>query len=373
MTALLEAPPVSFDADGFPMFSEDLVERLVERRRLVASVEAECTGLVAEMIHRRVHDDLGYRSLVSLLMDRLGVSAGVARGMIRVATALGEMPHAQAALESGDIDLFRVRLLVSAREANPELFARHEQTLVDTIGALAMGDAGRALEYWRQQAALELTEGDAAAQRQQRRLFVSVLGAMVHIDGRLDPVAGQVVISALDSLTDPGNLDPADERTPAQRRADALVDLCRDHLDHAELPARRNERPHVMVHLSLEALEGRAGRPCELDDTGVITPQAARRLACDAKITRIVTRGESQVLDVGRATRVVSTALRHALVARDRGCVIEGCGAPRRWCDAHHIIHWADGGPTSVDNLVLLCAHHHTLIHQDSIRLPKRE
>jgi hypothetical protein len=196
---------------------------------------------------------------------------------------------------------------------------------------------------------------------------------MVHIDGRLDRVAGQVVITALDSLTDPANFDAEDTRTPAQRRADALVDLCRDHLDHSDLPTQRKERPHVMVHLGLEALEGRAGKPCELDDTGVITPQTARQLACDAKITRVITRGESQVLDVGRTTRVISKGLRSALVARDGGCVIDACGAPRRWCDAHHVIHWADGGPTSLDNLILLCRRHHRAVHEGGVQLPPLE
>ena len=200
-----------------------------------------------------------------------------------------------------------------------------------------------------------------------------VMAGLVHIDGLLDPVSGQVVMTALDSLTDPGNLDPSDDRSPAQRRADALVDLCRDHLNQSELPTQRTERPHVMVHLSIDALEGRAGRPCELDDAGVITPRAARQLACDAKVTRIITTGESQVLDVGRATRVVGGGMRKALTARDRGCVIAGCGAPRRWCDAHHVKHWADGGPTSLDNLVLLCGRHHTLVHDGKVRIPSLE
>jgi hypothetical protein len=355
------------------MFSEDLVDRLVQRRRAAASIEAECTALVAEMIRRDIHDDLGYRSMTSLLMDRLGVSAGVARAMISVATAVADMPCTLTALTSGELDLARVRLLVAAREVNPTLFADHEQTLVDTISGLAMRDAGRALDYWSQQAAFEIAEHDAQAVRERRRLHVSVLGDMVHIDGRLDRVAGQVVITALDSLTDPANLDSDDRRTASQRRADALVDLCRDHLDHNDLPTQRKERPHVMVHLSLEALEGRAGKPCELDETGVITPQAARQLACDAKITRVITRGESQVLDVGRTTRVISTGLRAALAARDGGCVIDGCGAPRRWCDAHHVIHWADGGPTNLDNLVLLCGRHHTLLHEHRIQLPRQE
>ena len=369
MTAVMTPPA----ADGFPMFSEDLVERLVQQRRAAASIEAECTALVAEMIRRDIHDDLGSRSMTSLLMDRLGVSAGVARAMISVATAVADMPPTLAALALGDLDLARVRLLVAAREINSTLFADHEQTLVDTISGLGMRDAGRAFDYWSQQAALEVVEHDAQTVRERRRLHVSVLSGMVHIDGRLYPVAGQVVITALNSLTDPANFDAKDERNPAQRRADALTDLCRDHLDHNDLLAQRKERPHVMVHLSLEALEGRAGKPCELDDTGVITPQTARQLACDAKITRVITRGESQVLDVGRATRIVSTGLRNALVARDGGCVIGGCAAPRRWCDAHHIVHWADGGSTSLDNLVLLCGCHHTLVHEGRVRLPRRE
>ena len=355
------------------MFSEDLVARLVDRRRVSASIEAECTALIAEMIRRGIHDDLGYRSTTSLLMDRLGVSATVARGMIRVAKAVAEMPHTREALESGDLDLARVRLLVSAREANPELFCDHEQALVDSIRGLSMGDAHKALDYWAQQAAPEASEADAQALREQRRLHVSEMGGMVHIDGRVDRVAGQVVMTALNSLTDPGNLDPEDDRTPTQRRADAFVAVFQDHLDYSELPTQRKQRPHVLAHVSLEALEGRVGRPCELDDGGVITPQAARQLACDAKITRIITGARSQILDVGRATRVVSTALRIALVARDGGCVIDGCGAPRRWCDAHHVVHWADGGLTCLDNLVLLCGHHHTLVHEGKIRLPLRE
>ena len=89
-------------------------------------------------------------------------------------------------------------------------------------------------------------------------------------------------------------------------------------------------------------------------------------------VTRVAPDG-SGVLDVGRATRVVPTGLRAALEARDRGCVIPGCGAPRRWCDAHHVIHWADGGPTSLANLALLCDRHHTLVHEGRVRLPERQ
>jgi hypothetical protein len=368
MTTLVDRPDLDL-----PMVTADLVDLLVERRRAVVAVEAHCLELIGELLRRGGHEDLGYRSLVSLLTDRLGVSAGVARGMIRLATALEEMPATRVALQLGSLDLVRVRALVTAREANPALFADHESALVDTIEGLPMDQVGRALDYWCQQANLEGAESDAESRREQRRLFVFMVGGMVHVDGRLDPVSGQIVITALGTLTDPANLDPDDHRTPAQRRADALTDLCRDHLDHGDLPTQRTERPHVVVHLSLDTLEGRAGRPCELDDTGVITPSQARQIACDARVTRVITGADSQLLDIGRTTRVVPAAMRLALMVRDGGCVIAGCGAPRRWCDAHHIVHWAEGGPTSLANLVLVCARHHTLIHEGKVRLPVRE
>jgi hypothetical protein len=232
-----------------------------------------------------------------------------------------------------------------------------------------MRDVGRALDYWAQQASLEAAEGDAHQAHQRRRLHLSQVGNMVHIDGRLDRVDGEVVMTALNSITDPANLDPTDTRTPAQRRADALVRLCKDHLDHGDVPVQRHGRPHVLVHVSLEALEGRAGRPCETDQTGVITPAQARRLACDAAISRVITRGDSQILDVGRTTRTIPHGIRMAVIARDRRCV--NCGAPARWCDVHHLHHWADGGHTAVANACLLCDHCHGRIHDGTLQLPQ--
>jgi hypothetical protein len=119
----------------------------------------------------------------------------------------------------------------------------------------------------------------------------------------------------------------------------------------------------VVVTLDLDALEGRAGR-AELQDWGPVAPETARRLACDAKVSRVITDGAGQPLDVGRSTRVVPPALRRAATVRDRGCRFPGCGRPPGWCDAHHVRHWADGGETALDNLVLLCRPHHRAIHR---------
>jgi len=92
--------------------------------------------------------------------------------------------------------------------------------------------------------------------------------------------------------------------------------------------------------------------------------EAIRRLACDAGVVRMVTGPDSEVLDIGRTTRTVPAALRRVIDRRDGGCTTPGCDAPTAWCDAHHIVHWADGGPTNVDNLRLLCRRHHTVIHE---------
>jgi len=123
---------------------------------------------------------------------------------------------------------------------------------------------------------------------------------MARIDGELDPVGGKTVIIALRSLADPGNIDPGDDRTPGQRRADALIDLCDDHLQHGEVSASGGSRPQMTVTVSLDALKFSGTRPCELDDGTVIDPERARRIACDASVSRVLTRGDSEVLDVGR-------------------------------------------------------------------------
>ena len=185
---------------------------------------------------------------------------------------------------------------------------------------------------------------------------------MVKIDGLLDPVAGDLVLTALGAATAPPSKD--DPRTSRQRRADALAELARSFLDSGE--AAGSEKPHVVVLTDLDALQGHGGGTHETVDGHVLTPEQVRRYACDCIISRVVFGCSSEPIDIGRATRVVPASMRRAIVARDRHCTHPGCDRPSRWCDAHHIRHWGDGGPTSVANLKLLCRHHHTLEHRRS-------
>jgi hypothetical protein len=100
-------------------------------------------------------------------------------------------------------------------------------------------------------------------------------------------------------------------------------------------------------------------------DTGErVSPAVVRRLCCDASLLPVVLDGAGQPLDLGRERRLITGALRRALALRDKGCAFPGCDRPPRWCDGHHVVHWQDGGPTTLANAVLLCGHHHRLVHQ---------
>ncbi|HJX44270.1 MAG TPA: DUF222 domain-containing protein, partial [Geodermatophilus sp.] len=121
-------------------------------------------------------------------------------------------------------------------------------------------------------------------------------------------------------------------------------------------------RPHVVVRIDLDDLAASEGA-ARLGFGAVISAARARWLACDGGIARVVFGPDGIPLDVGREQRLVSGPLRRAVEARDGGCVFTGCHAPTSWCDVHHLVHWIDGGDTSLDNSALLCERHHTKVH----------
>jgi hypothetical protein len=346
---------------------DGLATDLDELERAARVIEAERARRLAEFERRGSFALDGHRSMSSWLAHRHRVAHSAASSQVRLARALHSMPATSEALAAGEVSSTAVALLLSARDAAPEQFAAAEETLVDAARSMSVGELKRAVDYWRQSADVE-----RAAEREERRferrsLHVSpTLDGMVRVDGDLDPETGQTLITALRAVQDAEarSSDRSDLRTPAQRRADALGELCRRWLDSWERPSVAGERPHVVVTIDLDSLEGRIGRRCELEDAGAITQEAARRWACDASVTRVITDARSQPLDVGRRTKVVPAPIRRAVAVRDRGCRFPGCERPPGWCDAHHVRHWADGGETALGNLILLCRPHHRTIHR---------
>ena len=344
----------------------DAIQDLVRARN---RLDAQLARRIGHFDRRHAHVDDGAVSTGSWLRWKTGMSDGAARRSVRLARDITSMPATSDAFESGDLDTTRVAMLVDARSVDANAFSATESALVDAATTQSHRGLRKVIAYWRQ-----AVDGPRELDREERlhhrrRLHLSrTLDGMFRLDAELDPESGEIVRTAIASLAEPWGKDGDDARTPAQRRADALTDISRNALDHAALPVRGGRRPHVDVVVSLEALEGRFGGRAELGDTD-LTPEAARRLLCDASVSRIVTMGDSRILDVGRSTRTVPAAIRRAVVVRDQQCRAKGCDRPPRWCDVHHLDHWADGGETKVDRLVLLCRFHHRLIHLGLIEL----
>ncbi|MGD9703873.1 MAG: DUF222 domain-containing protein, partial [Acidimicrobiia bacterium] len=197
-------------------------------------------------------------------------------------------------------------------------------------------------------------------------LHVSALSSGTRIiSGELQPVAGATFEHALRlaAVDDP---DGAPTRTWSQKQADALVTISEFFLTHHDHDTGIRHTPHVDIHVDLDTLEHRSPGRCELTDGTHLPRQQLERLLCDSHIGRIITRGGSAILDVGRRRRLVTPNQRRALVSRDHGCRVHGCEIPAWRCDAHHIHTWTDGGATNMANLVLLCSYHHHLLHRSS-------
>jgi hypothetical protein len=351
-----------------------LEEDFAELQRLGELLEGERLRRLAEIDRRRLFERDGFLSAVAWLVSRCRVAGGLAREHVRLARSLDRMTRTRAAFEAGDLSMSGVRVLASAHDVHPEAFGRAEAELTGAARLHSVPDLQRVVAYWRQGVEAEQALAGEDTLRQRRRLHASVtLLGSVRVDGDLDPETGETLLTALRAVldTEARSRTPEDDRTPTQRRADALGEICRQWLDRGGRPEVAGERPHVSVTVGIEVLRAEAGAgalgpagPGELDHTGPVPAATARQLACDASVMRVVMAGRSEPLDVGRRTPVVPPALRRAVIARDRHCRFPGCDRPQAWCDAHHAVHWADGGHTALGNLVLLCRRHHGMVHR---------
>jgi hypothetical protein len=209
-----------------------------------------------------------------------------------------------------------------------------------------------------------LAREEARADRRHLSLRPDPAGGL-RVSGRLDPQAAALLEAALEPLAAPrpADEDGPDPRTRGERQADALAEICRRFL--AGLPDSTGGEPYTVV-VTIRETDLRTGLGAALLAGGdAVSAATARRMACDARVVPAVLDGEGMPLDVGRARRLFTPAQRRALGLRDgEGCAFPGCDRPGAWTEAHHRVHWADGGPTDLSNGVLLCNHHHQVIHQ---------
>jgi hypothetical protein len=358
-------------------------EDFAELHRIGELVEIERLRRLGEIDRRGLFRRDGFLSTASWLSSRFRIAWGVAREHVRMARAIDRMPVLRSTVRTGDVPISAVRILAAAHEAEPGAFARAEERLVEAARVHPLAGLQRVVAVWRQVVEREHELDGADVVRDRRRLHASAtLAGSVRVDGDLDPETGETLLTALRAVLDAeARSGAADDRTPPQRRADALGEICRRFLDHGDRPAVAGERPHVTMTVAADALPADADTRAEvlrshdatmpafaavgeLDHAGPVPKELARQLACDASVMRVVLSGGSEPLDVGRRTPVVPAGLRRAVTVRDRHCRFPGCDRPHSWCDAHHVLHWADGGPTALSNLVLLCRRHHGMVHR---------
>jgi hypothetical protein len=301
---------------------------------------------------------------------RCGITRREAQEFLRVAEALQELPATRAAFSRGELTYTKVRALTRVATSSSE------EGLLELAGALTASQLERALRVYRR-----ITAADA---RETHELeFVShhfEEDGSLYLRARLAAEDGTLLVKALDAAHDRVLERRREERAvaandahvaadpvalpmrePRSARVEALLELADAALSASD--DEQGERARLVVHVDAVALASDAGGRSELDDGPVIAPETARRLGCDADVVAQVER-DGLPVSAGRTRRTVPPALRRLLEARDaETCCFPGCER-RRHLQAHHRRHWAHGGETSLDNLVLLCFHHHRLVHE---------
>jgi 5-methylcytosine-specific restriction endonuclease McrA len=310
----------------------------------------------------------GFRSCAHWLAWRVGLDLGAARERVRVARALGSLPRLAEALSRGELSYAKVRALT--RVATPETEER----------LLAVGRAGtachveRIVRGWRR--VDQLAEARETTQRHKSRALhvYQDEDGMVVIRGRLTPEAGAVLMQALAAARETMyQRKDVSAETPsmAQLQADALALLAETALHYGVDPGAPGERYQVVVHVDAPVLaDPEAPGQSVLEGGTHVSAETSRRLACD--VTRVVMRHDpdGRIVEVGARTRTIPPALRRALHHRDRGCRFPGCGVS--FGQGHHIRHWAQGGPTTLSNLALLCRRHHRAVHEEGYRVERQ-
>jgi len=350
-----------------------------EIAELSAHLEA-ATGRLLDLI--RAFDarggwNTGFCSCAAWLSWRVGLDLGAARERVRVARALGALPSLAEALARGELSYAKVRALT--RVATPATEAR----------LLAIGRAGtasnveRIVRGWRHMDR-KAEAREAARQHAGRALHVyQDEDGTVVLRGRLAPEVGALLLRALDAAREtlyqrgraagamPAVTDPATAApTRPQQQADALALLAETALHHELDPGAPGERYQVVVHVDAAVLaDPEQPGQSVLEEGSHVSAETSRRLACDA--SRVVMRHDEdgQVVEIGARTRTIPPALRRALHHRDRSCRFPGCHL--RAGQAHHVRHWAQGGPTTLSNLALLCRRHHRAVHEEGYQIAR--
>ncbi|RAW17836.1 HNH endonuclease [Phytoactinopolyspora halophila] len=423
MTRVIDAAEDVFDqaadVDVYSVSDDDLAELLAGCHALAARQSELFLRLVGEADSRDLGRRQGASSSAAWLREMLKIRPATAKASIDLAhrldppepvedyaanvrgTSTGSMPATQGALAAGQVSADHALVIAKTMaqlptDISPEDAARAEEDLAGFARQHDPATLQRLATHLLHVLSSEsLEDREERAHRKRRLRIIDQGDGTARITGLLSNEDAATVRTALDPLAAPQPSDDGerDARSPEQRSADALVELCRRNLANGSLPTNHGHpaQLHLLAELATLAPEGTPGSharnhdpatpsphprwlqdtwarrfgvaPAELAWGGPISTEALRRISCDADVTHVLVDSHGVPLRVGRTERTVTPGIWTALIARDRGCAFPGCTRPPAWCHAHHIHHWADGGATDLENLVLLCGHHHRSIH----------
>jgi hypothetical protein len=369
--------------------SDEALVGVVERVQVLSSVLAAVeAGAVAEADARDLAKErLHYGSTGDWLTHTGGLRRGEGKKrVVRAKGLTGPLTRTRQALVAGTVSPGQVDLIVDAVQALPSgelVRARGERAMVDhaqCLDATELARLGRHLAHVVDPDAedrlleAQLAREDRAAHLNRYLAITEDRAGGVRIKGYGSTEDGAVLKAVLLPLTCPtpavdeedGSGDQtADPRDHGARLWDALITTAH-HAITTHLPPETHGTPtRLVITVDHDTLKNQlTGHGIDVTEDDLELPAATvRRLACDAEIIPAVLGGHGEVLDVGRTRRLVTAALWTALVLRDRHCTFPGCTRPPIMCHAHHLTHWINGGETNLDNLALLCGHHHRVIH----------
>ena len=342
-------------------------------RREMDRMEAVFSELVVAGHRRGVGTLEGFQSTNAWLRARSGMRAGEVHAAIGAGEVSELLPETGSAWRDGEISSGAMHMIVNARV--PGYDTEFQACEPELLKAARRGDLWLLSRLAAQIRLLARSEGKEPESRDGLR--ASVVGDRLVLDGELEGLAAETVNRALEVFTDPPSEN--DDRTPAQRRADGLVRVCRIALA-AGIDANQASLSAAVVvdwatlleHLSRPQnrssattdWSARLGGRMDGGFMGPIDPADVEALLCDCSISRVITGPDSLPINVGQASRAFPVAIRRANIARDQRCRWPRCEKPPGWCECHHVEYWEHGGDSSAANGVLLCSHHHHFVHR---------
>jgi hypothetical protein len=373
-----------------------------EGKELAAEITELCSYIYAAtyrlLVLIREFDEQGYWQWPGLcscahwLNFKCGIGMNAAREKVRVAHALAKLPKISEAFRRGELSYSKVRAMTRIADAGNEDYllmiaqhgtAYHVEKLVS--------------QYRRCKRLQETAMANAQHKAREACCWYDTDGTVV-IQARLPAEQGALVMKALELAMERRETDmravlranEKDSGKAAQRplepfdasRADALVEIAESYLNNGATSASAADRYQVVVHVSVETLKADSDVSAEtsshvnaghshIEDGPAVSAETSRRIACDCSRVPLLESDDGEPLSVGRRTRSIPPSIRRALRARDNGCRFPGC-THKYFVDGHHIRHWADGGETSLDNLVQLCRRHHRMVHEGGVFCERR-